>query len=87
MDEERLLEELERAAAVLGVEIQRANLEAPEGLARSGLVKLRGSPVILLHHRLSRAEQVEVLLDSMRGFDLESIYLSPACRAALESRA
>ena len=87
MDEERLIEELERAAAVLGIEIQRSNLEAPEGLVRSGLVKLRGEPVILLHHRLSPAEQVEVLLDSMRGFDLESIYLSPACRAALEGRA
>ena len=84
MDEERLIEELERAAAEIGIEVQRANLEAPEGLARSGLVKLRGTPVILLHHRLSRVEQIEVLLDSMRGFDLESIYLSPACRDALE---
>jgi len=81
-----LLEELLRAAVAVGVKVHRRNLEGPEGLARSGLVMLRGSPIILLHQGLSRAEQIEVLLDSMREFDLESIYLSPACRSALDCR-
>lgn len=86
MENDRLLEELERAADSLGIRIRRTNLDSPEGLARSGLVKLHGSPVILLHEKLSKAEQVEVLLCSMKDFDLESIYLSPACREALEGK-
>ncbi len=82
-----MLEELERAAISLGIKVLRRNLEGPEGLAGSGLVKLRGAPVIIIHNTLSKAEQIEVLLKSIRNFDLESIYLSPACREALERRA
>jgi hypothetical protein len=86
MDDDRLLEELERVAASIGIKIRRTDLKGPEGLAGSGLVILRGEPVIIVHQQLTKAEQIEVLLESMQGFDLESVYLSPACRKALEIR-
>lgn len=83
MDEDYLLAELERAASAVGVAVQRRNLDGPEGTAASGLVRLHGSQVIILHNGLTRAEQIEVMISSLRGFDMESLYLSPACREAL----
>jgi hypothetical protein len=64
--------------------------EVPLGMtdqtALSGLVKLRGTPVLFLDPAADRDEAVRLLVLALAGHDLDDLYLSPAARALLEER-
>lgn len=60
------------------------NLAEQDPPAQSGLVKLKGRPVLLLHSGLTAAERLPHLIQALVQFDLENIYLSPAAREWLQ---
>ena len=80
MDEAALYEELIGAAEQVGLEIRLANLENQTLPAKSGLIRLKGKPILYLHAGLSIPERIPLLAQALGEFDLEAIYLSPAAR-------
>lgn len=83
-DVQKQLGELEQLASNLGV---RVCYEAMTGLSQGsgGLCKVRGEWRVIMDKRLKPAERLEVLANSLKGFDTEAHFVSPQVRALLES--
>lgn len=80
-----MIDELLEAARAAGVEVRSERLASSDPLTRSGLVTLKGSPVLFLDTGLAPHDQLDCLVRALRGADLENVYLSPAARALLEA--
>jgi hypothetical protein len=85
---EAMLEELKSAARTLGFEVREEELLREVGYrARSGACRVGAARVVLLDRRASIDDRVEALCAALSGQDLERVFLSPALRARLASRA
>ena len=78
---EHLLDELLKLAERLEIEVRREYLGDIEAPAQSGLVYLRGEPILFLDIRLAPREAVETA-----DFPLDDVYVKPAVRRLLEAR-
>ena len=83
---EHLLDELLKLAERLDVEVRREYLGDVEEPAQSGLVRLKGAPILFLDTRLTPREAVEVLARVLAPFPLDDVYVKPAVRRLLETR-
>ena len=79
MDEALTLAELERLARTARVDVRREALPVAGGLCR-----VRGRWTLLLDSTLSVDEQIDLLVEALRGFDLTGVYVRPAVRQLLE---
>ena len=79
MDDVLALAELERLARTAGIEVRREALPVAGGLCR-----LRGKWTLLLDSTLSVGDQMELLVEALRQFDLTGVYVRPAVRQLLE---
>ena len=85
--DEALCEELKEVATRLGVQVREEVLLREVGYrVRSGLCRVHGEDVVFLDRSLPPEERVQVLLDTLAGRDVETVYLSPALRRLLEGR-
>ena len=80
---EKLVEELQQAAEQLGIKV---SYEKMTGLCagKGGLCKVDGSYRIIADRKSTPQERLDILLTALSTFNLESIYLSPRARQALE---
>ena len=84
----RLIDELSEAAKRVGLEVRREKILREIGYrARGGTCRCRDRNMIILEREMSPADQVEILVEALRGQDMESLYLSPAARRLLEAAA
>ena len=72
MDRVRLIDELVNAAQSAGVEVREDALESGDQKAASGLVRLRGTPVLFLDKKLGPEEKISLLAAALRELDLEN---------------
>ena len=72
-------------ASKLSIDIIPGNLFDPEIMIKSGHCKVKGKDTIIIDNLLSSQEQSEVIIQTLKKFDLESIYLPPWIRGRLES--
>ena len=79
------LEDMKEAAARLSIEIVTENLFDQEVSIQSGYCKVKGKDMIILDKQLTPEEQAEVVLSTLKRFDLESIYLPLWIRESIES--
>ena len=79
------LEDMKEAAARLSIEIVTGNLFDQEISIQSGYCKFKGKDMIILDEQLTPEEQVEVILNTLKQFDLETIYLPSWIRESIES--
>lgn len=79
------LEDLKEAANKLSIEIVTDSLFDPEVMIQSGYCKVKGKKMIILDNLLSIAEQNEVILQTLKKFDMEDIYLPSWIRERIES--
>ena len=70
------IEDLKMVAEKLAIEIQIANLNDQEFQIQSGYCKINGKDLILLDKNSSLQEQSEVILQTLKNFDLENIYVA-----------
>ena len=75
----RIIESLEEAADQLGVRVRRETADF-----RGGKCTLGDETVILLNKRHPPEVHLSVLAESLRGMAVDSIYLKPSVRSALE---
>ena len=85
MDPLSQLEDLKEAANKLSIEIVTDSLFDPEVMIQSGYCKVKGKKMIILDNLLSIEEQNEVILQTLKKFDMEDIYLPSWVRERIES--
>lgn len=79
MKTKTVIEELEQAAGQLGYEVRRE-----KGNFRGGPCRVDGESIIMLNKRHLPETQLVILADALRETPIDTIYLKPAVRDALE---
>ena len=84
MDSISQLESLKNIATELSIDIIIGSLFDPEIIVKSGHCKVKGKDTIIIDNLLSSQEQSEIIIQTLKKFDLESVYLPPWIRERLE---
>ena len=84
LDVKNRLQDLKSVAEKLAIEIEIVNLNNQEFQMQSGYCKMNGKDLILLDKNLSLQEQSEILLQTLKNFDLENIYVASWIREFIE---
>ena len=84
LDVKSRLEDLKSVAEKLAIEIEIVNLNNQEFQIQSGYCKMNGKNLILLDKNISLQEQSEILLHTLKNFDLEDIYVTSWIREFIE---
>lgn len=79
METKQIVEELKQAAYQLGYEVR-----VEKGNFRGGRCSVEGETIIMLNKRHLPAVQLTVLADTLRDVPIDTVYLKPAVRRALE---
>ena len=84
--DEKLLADLEEVAQRLGArvtyEVIKKNTSSRQ--PKGGLCYVDSDARIIIHKKLPDSEKVQVLIDSIREFDLESVFIAPELRQVIE---
>ena len=83
-DVKNKIEDLKNVAEKLAIEIKIVNLNDQEFQIQSGHCKINGKDLILLDKNSSSQEQSEVILHTLKKFDLESIYVASWIREFID---
>ena len=83
-DVENKIEDLKSVTEKLTIAIEITDLNDQEFQIQSGYCKMNGKDLILLDKNLSLQEQAEVILKTLKNFDLENIYVASWIREHLE---
>ncbi|MBI5485848.1 MAG: hypothetical protein HY905_00800 [Deltaproteobacteria bacterium] len=81
----RLVEQLERVAEAVGLEVRRERLEIGDARAPGGLCRLGDRPVCILADNLTADDEALALARALLHFDLDAVYVAPAVRQYLEA--
>ena len=84
LDVKSRLQDLKSVAEKLAIEIEIVNLNNQEFQMQSGYCKINGKDLILLDKNISLQEQSEILLQTLKNFDLEDIYVASWIREFIE---
>ena len=84
LDVKSRLQDLKSVAEKLAIEIEIVNLNNQEFQMQSGYCKMNGKDLILLDKNISLQEQSESLLQTLKNFDLEDIYVASWIREFIE---
>ncbi len=84
LDAKSRLQDLKSVAEKLAIEIEVVDLNNQEFQIQSGYCKMNGKDLILLDKNISLQEQSEILLQTLKNFDLEDIYVASWIREFIE---
>ena len=84
LDVKSRLQDLKSVAEKLAIEIEIVNLNNQEFQMQSGYCKMNGKDLILLDKNISPQEQSEILLQTLKNFDLGDIYVASWIRELIE---
>lgn len=87
MTESTILSHLEDIAARLDVEVRYEEFGRNGIRTEGGLCRVLGRPVILLNRKDPPRRTILVLARSLRKLDLEGVFIPPAVRRIIESKA
>ena len=73
---ESRIRDLKEAAEKLSIRIEVANLNDQEFSVQSGCCKLNGEDLIILDKNLPEEEHMIVILNTLKKFDLDNIYVA-----------
>ena len=82
---ERRILDLKEAAEKLSIRIETANLNDQEFAIQSGFCKLHGENLIILDKNLSDEEHLIVILNTLKKFNLDNIYVADWIREKMEA--
>ena len=84
LDVKSRLKDLKSVAEKLAIETEIVDLNNQEFQMQSGYCKVNGKNLILLDKNISLQEQSEILLHTLKNFDLEDIYVASWIREFIE---
>jgi len=79
------LDDLEAVAEKLSIHIERCTLTDSEFIVESGYCRVNGQDMILLDKTLPPRQHMEIILNILRQFDLETIYVPSWIREHLDN--
>jgi len=82
---ESRVQDLKEAAEKLSIKIEISNLNDQEFAIQSGHCKLNGEDLIILDKNLPEEEHLTVILNTLKKFDLEDIYIADWIREKIET--
>lgn len=82
---ENRIRDLKEAAEKLSIKIEVANLNDQEFAIQSGHCKLNGEDLIILDKNLPQEEHLRVILNTLKKFDLDNIYIADWIREKIET--
>ncbi|PIP72362.1 MAG: hypothetical protein COW89_06780 [Nitrospinae bacterium CG22_combo_CG10-13_8_21_14_all_47_10] len=82
---ESRIRDLKEAAEKLSIKIEVANLNDQEFAIQSGHCKLNGEDLIILDKNLPQEEHLVVILNTLKKFDLDNIYIADWIREKIET--
>ncbi|MBC8288430.1 MAG: hypothetical protein H8E42_13240 [Nitrospinae bacterium] len=82
---ESRIRDLKEAAGKLSIKIEVANLNDQEFAIQSGYCKLNGEDLIILDKNLPDEEHLIVILDTLKKFNLDNIYVADWIREKIDT--
>ena len=82
---ESRIQDLKEAAGKLSIKIEVANLNDQEFAIQSGYCKLNGEDLIILDKRLPEEEHLLVILNTLKKFNLDDIYVADWIREKIDT--
>ena len=82
---ESQIQDLKEAAEKLSIKVEVANLNNQEFTVQSGYCKLNGEDLIILDKNLPEEEHMIVILNTLKKFDLDNIYVADWIREKIEA--
>ena len=79
------IQDLKKAVGKLSIKIEVANLNDQEFAIESGYCKLNGEDLIILDKRLPEEEHVLVILNTLKKFNLDDIYVADWIREKIDT--
>jgi len=88
MDDYAIIEQLEELAKGFGIQFRYEPICLEEEAINTagGLCKLRGKDLLIINSKATEKDKIRVLVQALRGFDLDQIYVRPAIRELLDGR-
>jgi hypothetical protein len=83
MDDYMALSQLEGLADKLGIHIRYEKIE-DELTGTGGLCRIEGNYILIIHSKAGVKEKIQIMIEALRRFDLNDIYVRPALRELLE---
>jgi hypothetical protein len=80
MKAERIVKELEQAAKQLGLKVRRE-----KGSFKGGLCVRNGEQIVMLNRQHPPELHLAILAESLRELPVDTVYLAPVVRDALEN--
>lgn len=84
MKEEIILQQLEDLANKLGITVRHETVSVEESSGAGGLCRLKGEYVLILYSQASGQEKIRIVVEALKQFPLNDIYIKPALRELLE---
>ena len=81
---ENRIRDLKEVAEKLSIKIEVANLNDQEFSVQSGYCKFNGEDLIILDKNLPEEEHMIVILNTLKKFDLDNIYVADWIRKKIE---
>ena len=82
---ESRIQDLKEAAGKLSIKIEVANLNDQEFAIQSGYCKLNGEDLIILDKKLPEEEHLLVILNTLKKFNLDDIYVADWIREKIDA--
>ena len=83
MKPDQIYQHLVDLAEKLGIDVSVQNLKISGFPVKSGVCRIKGKNRIVLDKHMSKDDQIDVLVDCLRTFSLDDIYIVPAIRDLL----
>lgn len=80
MKPDQIYQYLVDLAEKLGIDVSVQNLKISGFPVKSGLCKIKGKNRIVLDKHISQDDRIDILVDCLRPFPIDDIYIVPAIR-------
>jgi hypothetical protein len=84
VDDHIALDQLEALAYSLGIEVRYEKIPQDDVSISGGLYRLKGKNVIVIDSRAKAKDRIRTLVQALKPFDLNDVYIRPAVRELLE---
>jgi hypothetical protein len=75
---------LEELAGKVGIEIRYGKIDVEESHRTGGLCRVQGKYFLIMHSRLTTKEKIRIIVKTLKGFEMEDVYVMPVIRELLD---
>jgi hypothetical protein len=84
VDDHIAMDQLEALAYGLGIEVRYEKIPQDDVTISGGLYRLKGKNVIVIDSRAKAKDRIRTLVQALKPFNLNDVYIRPALRELLE---